>query len=128
MVFKEMIAYLLEGSRYVCSNDIQAEKKLHDGFVEWNNEVHDWIRQRNPDWTDAQVSNYITRTEPYGLAKTTEECLKSHGVDVSQLPHVVVPEFGDVASLILKIGIGGAVIAGAYAANYLRNKGFNYKI
>lgn len=128
MVFKEMVAYLLEGGKYVCGNDIRAEKEMYERWYPGIQADIDGVRERHPDWTDERLHQYSTGDSVGQTFLKIKECLESHGYDTSTLPQVVVPEFGDIASLILKIGIGGTVIAGAYAANHLRNKGFGYKI
>jgi hypothetical protein len=124
MVFKEMVAYLLNGDgTYSCSNDISAEKDLYLEFEDGVQSGVDTARRLNPDWTEVQLHDYVSKGDSISQTMLkAKECLEQHGYDTSTLPQVVVPEFGDVASLVLRIGIGASIIAGTYAAKYFNAK------
>lgn len=128
MVFKEMVAYLLDGKGgYTCSNDIQAEKKLYEVMLSGVQEGIDGVRERHPDWSEERLHQYAVGDSIGQTMLKAKECLESHGYDTSTLPHYVVPEFGDVATLVLRIGMGAAIMGGIYAANRFKNK-INYKL
>jgi hypothetical protein len=123
MVFKEMVAYLLDGKGgYTCSDDIGQEKHLYLGFQNLIQQSIDHARQMNPDWTEERLNQYAYGDSIGQIFLKTKDCLASHGYDMSTLPQLTVPEFGDVASLIFKIGMAGATMAGIYAAKYMASK------
>lgn len=127
MVFKEAITLLLgKDGIYTCSDDVKGEKNEFDIAYRGVQGAIDHNRQLDPSVTEEHLKGYLN-TDIGAWMMQTKECLASHGYDVSALPQVTVPEFGDIASLMLRIGVGGAILAGTYAAKYFGTKN-SYKI
>lgn len=123
MVFKEMVAYLLDGKGgYTCSDDVKGEVDLYNNLYLRMQPAIDDVRQSHPDWSDDRLNQYAWGDDTGQTFLHVKECLQSHGYDMSTLPQLVIPEFGDVSSLVFRIGMAGATMAGIYAAKYMASK------
>lgn len=124
MVFKEMVAYLLntDTGKYTCGSDVQAERNLYDVMLNGAQDGVNSVKADHPDWTTQHLQDYSSHSTFGSLLPKIEDCLRSHGYDISNLPHVSVPEFGDISSLVLRIGMTASLMTGLYLTRYLKTK------
>ncbi len=120
MVLKEAVSLAVEGGKYVCGTvkeELTAYLAKHEAI---QNSV-DYARERWPDMTEKELTEYAYGGTGGQRLLQAKECLDQMGYDVSNLPVIEVPEFIP--------GVAGAVTAGAMGAAilYMRAKDRLYK-
>lgn len=87
---------------YTCSKDVAGEVSLYTNLERIGQQNVDHVRQLQPDWTEAQLHEYVDKGSITHVLPQIESCISSLGYDVTTLPHIAVPELpGEARELVL---------------------------
>ena len=97
----------LDGDVYTCSNDVNAELQVFfDAHVTLQEAIDNIRETRGEDRAETYRDSLLV-SDPWGkIWVESRNCLASLGYDVSALPYLEVPEFEEVAVMVL----GGSII------------------
>lgn len=101
---------LNQDGTYSCSNDLSGEISLYNEVETGVQESTDLARRVNPDWSETRLHEYVDQSTLGQVLHKIEDCVASHGYDVSTLPHVAVPFFPGEARGLVMLTIGAPIV------------------
>ena len=119
-------SYVLKdgGRRYECSDDVAAELKQYNDLTFVFQGDIDRVKSRSGEDVAQEYFDKAVTHDPStngGAWQAARNCLESLGYPLDKLDPIIVPEFGEIAPLIL----AGSIFGSLFAMRYFGKLSFN---